>query len=260
MDRLFALQKEWDRERTHGDPAIMEAVLARWCPYSLDRWKVLPEDWEPVAEEDGLRVVPYGDIGFMRRWLNAVGADDPDMTPIEVPEALMPFLRREYHRFPYADIPGEMLDMSRWFLKDASSLKSWNSSLLFDDSDPLAYMEPGHDYIVSEKVGFSSEYRVFVHRDEAIGVRQYAGDPLVFPDGEAIRDMICAYSETAHPDAYTLDVGVRDATEPIEVHPFVSCGLYGFEDRELPDMIDDGLAWYLGKAAANSGHAFRAVL
>jgi len=61
--------------------------------------------------------------------------------------------------------------------------------------------------------------------------------------------MVNAYREEPHPEAYTLDVGVRRGvqgaiTEPIEVHPFVACGLYGFDGDALPDMLAKGAEWY----------------
>ena len=52
--------------------------------------------------------------------------------------------------------------------------------------------------------------------------------------------MIKDYKDS--PLSYTLDVGINNnGTFIIEVHPFVSCGLYGFSDyRILCYMFENG--------------------
>jgi len=59
--------------------------------------------------------------------------------------------------------------------------------------------------------------------------------------------MIIAYTDA--PRAYTLDVGINVfGTTIIEVHPFVSCGLYGFHDlKVLPQMFLAGFNHFKGE-------------
>ena len=78
------------------------------------------------------------------------------------------------------------------------------------------------------------------------------------PDSKTIKNMVDAYAKVEpHPGAYTLDIAVikddsgennnkkNNKTVPLEIHPFVACGLYGFYERELLDMLEEGFMWYL---------------
>lgn len=68
--------------------------------------------------------------------------------------------------------------------------------------------------------------------------------------------MIGEYSnDPKRPGAYTMDIAVskdRDNlvhTVLLEIHPFVSCGLYGFCSPEIPDMLDEGIRYYTGQGS-----------
>jgi hypothetical protein len=65
---------------------------------------------------------------------------------------------------------------------------------------------------------------------------------IIFPDADYIKQVVYAYNG---PSAYTLDIGIHDnETDLMEVHPFVSCGLYGFYDRDIIPMLKEGFDWY----------------
>jgi len=67
----------------------------------------------------------------------------------------------------------------------------------------------------------------------------------VLPNIKLIENMIKDYTDS--PMSYTLDVAVTENNETclLEVHPFVSCGLYGFADyRLLPTMFTTGYNWF----------------
>lgn len=255
MDRKFCIQESWHGNRRYPDPSVLDWVLARWCPYYLDVSEIVPDDFEPAREDGVFSLVPIGSIQFARRWLYALGGADPAMTPLEVPDALLPYSGRSYRKMAGSEIPPELLDSRRYFVKDASLLKSW-TSLLYDDCDLAYYIDSSHDYIVSDKLDIESEYRVFVLEDEIVGCRHYDGNPTLFPYGDALGEMVRAYAGGgSHPRAYTLDIAVARnpfgeapealLTVPLEVHPFVACGLYGFDDRCLLDMFEAGWRWYL---------------
>jgi hypothetical protein len=78
-----------------------------------------------------------------------------------------------------------------------------------------------------------------VYKDKLVGLNNYSGDFTIFPDVELIEEMIKKNHST--PVAYTLDVGINDkGTFIIEVHAFMSCGLYGFADlKNIPFMYRD---------------------
>ena len=74
-------------------------------------------------------------------------------------------------------------------------------------------------------------------KGEIVGLQNYAGDFMSFPDTYKIQQMIDAYIKAQI--AYTLDVGIfGNDTFVIEVHDFFSCGLYGFSNHNiLPFMF-----------------------
>lgn len=103
---------------------------------------------------------------------------------------------------------------------------------------------PKDRYFVSEIVDFISEWRCFVYQGKLVGARPYDGDEWIAPHKETVEKMIAAYQDA--PEAYTLDAGVIRSetglfTAAIEVHDFVSCGLYGFEDPVVLKMLEAGV-------------------
>ncbi len=132
------------------------------------------------------------------------------------------------------------------FLKSATRYKGF-----VDIRIPDANL-PDDAYWVSDVVTFRAEWRAFVHRNTLVGLQRDAGELEMFPDGSTLHAMINADAATA-PQAYTLDVGILDAphapTVIIEVHPFVCCGLYGWDDPlRLIAMLIDG--WRSGLTLA----------
>lgn len=165
--------------------------------------------------------VPVGSLGFILDWASKMCAPTPQ--PINVPpELLKPqYLLREAFYGTEKDINKEM------FVKDASRFKGFTG--------PTKQIEPG-DYFISEIIDIKSEWRAFIYQKEVLGLRNYSGDPLLFPDISQIKDMVAAYTTAG--EAYTLDVGITEfGTCVIEVHDFFSCGFYGFRDLKVPNML-----------------------
>lgn len=99
--------------------------------------------------------------------------------------------------------------------------------------------------LISEVIEITSEWRAFVYLGTLVGLNNYSGDFTQMPMISKIDEMIKAYKNA--PGAYTLDVAVTCSgdTVVIEVHPFVSCGLYGFKNlRILPRMFYEGYKYY----------------
>lgn len=260
MDRLFVVQEAYANALSDHSAQSYMVALRMFCPRYMDKFSICRGDGDFLPPDEQTSVIPVGTIDYVRQCLRTqqkagihgtTDCVDTDMRPLEVPDALLPYVGREYRRMMGREIPDCMLDGSKWFLKDASHLKRWNSSL--HDFGTLGHLvDPDTEYVVSERVSFVSEWRVFVHEDEIIACQNYLGDVLRFPDGKAVSEMVSQYAKTRHPHAYTFDIGVMQGdtglkTVPIEVHPFVSCGLYGMFDMLIPNMLEAGYRWYLGE-------------
>ena len=246
MDRLFVVDLTALPE-FGSDGDIIRYICDHYARRCLDR--VIYAD-SPSKEKSvtyrGIkyRVIPITSVEKTEKYLKNVY--HVNMPPIEVPAQLTKY-RPGYKVMQGKDIPKESAN-NKYFIKRIDKLKSWNSLLY--DGDVSAYIELEALYSVSPRVNILSEWRVFVHNRNIAACQNYLGSPITFPDPELIQEMVSAYTDNA-PGAYTLDVAViRDKEEkistiPLEVHPFVACGLYGFEDREVLDMWDEGLQWYI---------------
>ncbi|NDO27972.1 DUF4343 domain-containing protein [[Clostridium] clostridioforme] len=139
----------------------------------------------------------------------------------------------------------------RYFVKNVSKLKEFNSSA-YEGRIPAPSTLPAGTYLLSEWIDIRSEFRVFVYRDKILAVQNYLGFPLVFPDADKLVKMVEKYrGDDGWPEAYTMDVAVlcqKDQsaeTVILEIHPFVSCGLYGFNHPLIPDMLEAGVQYYI---------------
>lgn len=248
MDRHFVLQKEYTEEPTG---MFFEYLFKQYCNLCLDSYEVSSE--EPlnptVKSKNGLydmKVIPVGYIQFVSKTLHNFDGVDKEMTPLEIPVSLERFMERKYIR----EISGKELiekgyaNADKYFVKNIEKLKKFNSSILFGNFE--YYINPSDKYSISERVDFDSEYRCLICNDELVDIFWYIGDKLVFPDSDTIKMMIKEYKKEKHPKGYTLDIGItKGKTVPIEVHPFVSCGIYGMtEEKRILDMLEYGFDWY----------------
>lgn len=231
MDNVFIIQEEYAKTI---DGIMVKTIMDRYAAWYLDKYEI-GEEYSLLPRETA---VPVGNLLFVQKFL------EQKMQPLEVPEELRKYIQRdEYFICKGKDI-NDCYKNELFFFKDADTLKSWNNALNPWDLN----LKPETNYVVTSRVEFLSEYRVFVHDKEILGCQNYLGDPMSFPDSEYIKDII---SEYEGPKAYTLDIGIwekdgKSVTDIIEIHPFVSCGLYGFYDREIIPMLKDGFDWYRG--------------
>lgn len=250
MDRIFAFSRAELDDRSNPDFRTLMNMLETSPDSALDL--VVVEGERPNVSKEILaratRTIPVGSLDFVRKFLSRTNAVDPKMTPLEVPRSMRKFAGRFYETMTGEEVvENGFADASRFFVKDVSELKSWNSLLY--SGDVRRFVKPERRYSVSEKIDLVSEWRCFVRNDEIDDVRGYAGDPLSFPNPDAIRKMVSEYETEERPAAYVLDVGTTadGRTLPLEVHPFVSCGLYGYDPIRPAELLDAGYGWYEGR-------------
>ena len=253
MDRHFVLQEEYIKSNTTGK--LIEFLLQQYSSQMLDTWTISNQvpTTRTFKSDKGyiIKVIPVGYLEFIRESLLALDLQEKElMKPIEIPDILNKYLNRMY--IPH--IKGKELlknseytNSKKYFVKNIDKLKSFNSILQLGDIG--RFIEPESNYSVSEKIEIESEYRILVCKDEIIDIGFYNGNCLIFPDKDTIENMIDDYSKVNHPKGYTLDIAVSKdrGTVPIEIHPFVSCGIYTMcEDPRIIDMLEYGYDWYLG--------------
>lgn len=173
-------------------------------------------------------IIPVGSIEFVEAVMNqAFGVSI--IRPQNIPEPLLDneFCgRRVLPGTTISNIPQIMADwnVSQVFLKSATRSKSDVTGIYGLKNLP----QTEDEVLVSEVLPLLSEWRVFVFNDVIQDIRHYTGSPYVVPHESVVKHMVRAMEGRLQ--AYTLDVGVtvgNQWTVAIEVHNFISCGLYG---------------------------------
>ena len=255
MDRLFILHTSYVNSKHNPDGLIYKHLLNRYKLQNLDDICETDDAIENPAyfeaRKKDWKIIPVGTVEFVQEWLYMINPNTY-MRPIEIPEDIQYLANREYVFMKGKEIPKEK-KTEEYFIKDADHLKRWNNLLYFDESE----LDPDTLYVVSKRVDFESEYRVFVCRGEIVAIQNYLGDPTILPNGMYVRHMVEEYERKCqHPGSYTMDIGITKdehrnfTTHLIEIHPFAACGLYGFYDKCICDMLEDGIRWYLHEQPA----------
>lgn len=178
-------------------------------------------------------VIPVGSVEFVMNFIKIHYSID--VKPINIPEELrdQKYLLRNIEFKNKKDI----------ILNEEKFVKSNDKYKVFTELISDTSYIPDGNYMISDVIDIYSEYRCFVYNGRLVGMKNYGGDYLLLPNMDIVNEMISKYKKC--PKAYTLDVGINDkGTFLIEVHPFSSCGLYGFDDyRILPQMMREGFEY-----------------
>ena len=251
---LFWLQKELNN-KIDIDTTILQEELDRQKfnhSYVIDNMRhyeyLLNTD---IHDKENLeKVIPVGSLDFVQMILSKIHNVNR-MNPIEVPDVLREdrFLKRKYSIVPKNQLPKK----GYYFTKYVSKLKVFSytgmiETLQYTDEGKEPFLKEGL-YQVSEVVNILSEYRCFVQNDKLVSINYYDGDCTVFPDITEVKAMVGNYMrDPDRPKAYTLDIVVirGRGTAILEVHPWVSVGLYGYIFGScLPYCYRDGFEYYI---------------
>ena len=223
-------------------------------PYGSQRIRKQSEDFEDKYQQ----AIPVGTIGFVRTWLQIFKKIEFE-NAIEVPPILRTddFLKRKYSIVPVWDIPRT----GSFFVKDATEQKkfSYKGELRYGITDEMFETAASeydtsfrfdyeHLYQVSELVSILAEYRVYVLQGKINTMSVFAGNPLVFPDAELIREAVRLYAaEPDSPRSFSLDVMVTPrGTAITDVHNFISLGIYTVDwDDSLLYALRDGMDYII---------------
>lgn len=258
MQYRFIIQKNRDGTMSPDCATVCEVIKEQnWLhqddvPYlmQLKTSESMGKDMFPYLTNPDVFEVPVGSIEFVETYLRKMYGIErmlPLLVPIQldIPEYLG---RKDALVTSKAEL---LAKASEWgaeevFLKSASQLKCDYTGVYDIRKDTLP---SDKEMYISEVMNIYSEWRVFVFNERIVGIKHYLGDPWVLPDKSMVCQMVREYT-TACPPAYTLDVAVaadlysgKPRTVVVEMHPFVSCGLYGFEGKELPKMLIQGFRW-----------------
>lgn len=238
----FLLQLE-DNGHYSEDVAVVERLIREhnWLYQEVDPIQFESCHIKELSKEKSCVAFPVGSIEFVNQALK-VGYDVGPMKPINVP----PILFNEHFL-------GRRCTISKDKEELKSLYKKWNTTMLFVKSNSTIkagytdlYMvkenvPDDQEYFVSEPISIASEWRCFVYRGSLKDIKNYNGDPWLMPSRKFVNECIEKIGNEII--AYTLDVAVTSDNKSvvIEVHNFVSCGLYGFENPVIIPMLVNGI-------------------
>lgn len=197
------------------------------------------DDIESFKKDTNKKYIPLGSMEFVNLFISLHEDIKEIRKPIYIPTELMKdkYLKRTILKEKGIDFLFEK-DM---FIKSIERYKD------FTDLGKEFHFESEKEVIISEPISIISEYRCFVFQGRIISLNHYDGDFFEVPNESVIKEMISDYKDS--PSAYTLDVGVIETGETvlIEVHPMVSCGLYGaYLGNYYIPMLIQGYNYYRG--------------
>ena len=202
---------------------LREAIRYRsWYFDSKEDEIIYTNKEKPTFVDDAC---PVGSVEFVSYYLNKYYNKTPK--PVNIPECLYHFADRVVW------IGNENDYKNPCFVKNHDTIKKFSAVI---EDDYLFPLDKG-TYQYSELIGIHSEWRCFVYNNKLVGLQNYSGEFILFPDIDRIMNMIKTFKSEA-PVAYTLDIGVNNSsTFVIEVHDFFACGLYGFADLNLLPLM-----------------------
>ncbi|MEL6735103.1 MAG: ATP-grasp domain-containing protein [Pseudomonadota bacterium] len=194
------------------------------------------ETFDDIALGENDLVV--GGVGYVKRGMRRLGMETPQIDSI--PDAISSFAGRSVWHSTMGELRKRVNDGEVIFAKpQPDRLKAFNGRLYsgFRDLISTAHVDDEEPIECSEPLQLLSEHRCYVLRGDPIGLRHYAGDPLMLPDTGVIRAALKAYTDG--PMGYAMDFGVTNdgQTVVIEVNDGYAIGAYGLHPVRYANII-----------------------
>lgn len=230
-----------------GDPRNKGKSL----PYSYEFASTDDVESGPLSYVD---VVPVGSLQFCAAVANHQGLGR--IPALNIPTALRSkeFLARQAFDAPDGNALWSLiLEHDTIFVKPGDSAKRFDATRVDAVyANDFLRENPG-PYFVSTLLpeNIVAEWRVFFYRGRIVAARPYVLDEWVAPNAVFVRKALDVWDDK--PPAGTLDVAVlanesnivtaNRTNVVIEAHPFIACGLYGFEGEIVLKMMREAWLW-----------------
>ena len=221
------------------------------CVYELYGTTRTATDVAVLANHLGAEnVIPVGSVEFVRDFCTSI-LGLPPVKALNVPPELRCLLY--LHRLVWDDqTPAELEALYKQYgdllVKPGKSPKlfemtKYTGKETFPVGESLFVSQPIPQKIIGE-------WRVFCLNGKIRSIHPYGPlESWEMPDKDLVQEMALQVNRHSCP-SFALDVAVLDGdaatldncppdrtnTTVIEVHPFISCGLYGFEGPDVPKM------------------------
>lgn len=151
---------------------------------------------------------------------------------------------KEYYKRNIDIIPYEQLGKQRFpkFIKPYDKIKAFTGFVMkqgkIREVELYGYNHKGL-FQVQDVIELESEYRVYIHRNNVIGIGHYNGNVMVFPDTNRILEILDA--SPVDKVSYTIDVGVTSSGETVivEFNDAWAIANYGLKETKYFEFIKD---------------------
>ena len=162
--------------------------------------------------------------------------------PFDYPENLAPYYGRSFRRTTLGVVRRRLNDGGgSVFVKPAERRKRFTGLVLGGPEDLWRVASVGDNVrvVCSDVVTWLTEWRVFVHGGEVVGVEHYDGDTALRPDADVVEAVVTALRATC-PAGFAIDVGVigeTGRTAVVEVNDGFALGRYGLDPDAYVDLL-----------------------
>lgn len=184
-------------------------------------------------------IIPVGSIEFTQQFIRENNL--PELVAMNIPDEVndRKYLgRRIWNNMTIEDV----INLNKNYPFDLL-IKPGKNPKRFETT-PIRYINElpkDEPLFVSEilKSKIVSEWRVFSYKHRILSIRPYLIDDWKMPDKNTVIEVV----NKIHHTSTAIDFAVLDngMTVIIEAHPFISCGLYGFEGQNIIRMAVE--AW-----------------
>lgn len=220
---------------------------------------------------DSYRIIPVGSLAFVSKFTRIFYGLELK-APLNIPNTLnikTIVHRKIYNNINFSNIRTKLVtpeDLPKEFRVDPSdpkSVKVFCKQASKFKTDITGVYTPQElfklvqvrqvreRYFLSSVLDFKAEWHIFVYRGKLVGIKQYNGDPFQNLSKQFVDRLLTRYfQDKSLPSAATLDIGLTTQRKfaLIEVHPFVSCGLYGLDEPALLcGMVTNGYQYIIDK-------------
>mgnify|MGYP001030836640 CR=1 FL=1 len=177
------------------------------------------------------KAIPAGSLEFCEQFLKQI---DPNLSipVLNIPKELEPFAnRRIWRRCKKDDLQKLLKVHGTLFIKEEHKNKGFSNIV-----NAKSFIPEETEFFASEVVDISAEWRVFFNRGQIVDAKPYILDEWLVPDKKIIEEMLAQWG--AQPPSGTIDIALDQAGRQflLECHPFISVGLYGFDEADVALM------------------------
>ena len=185
-------------------------------------------------------MIVRGGVGTIRQLLERAGRPAPPN--IDLPSSLSKWIGRRHWPSTMGKIRSavDSPEFQPVHIKPLNWHKLFKGTVVkaFRDLIPSASVSADEPVLVQELVEFVSEWRAFILRDKILNISNYRGNPLAFPDADAVSAAVAAFED--RPIAFGMDWGITSTGQTllVEVNDGFSLGNYGLRGPEYTAIIE----------------------